>query len=387
MKISDIENIINDLENHSSPGFPLTRFVTNNADLKQNVNQSRTILIVLVCCLIHDLLFVDLGTALDNMFPTKLFIKNEPHKLKKITQGRLRLISSVGVQIQILERLLYTDQDDAFKIGPSPTLSGWGMTTDEQQQHFYDTWTSKPGWWYSWVDFNYFDWSEAFGHFLLTEMVRLKRRRGFNKPDTHYHQICLKLTFLIHSTPFLIGQNVIQVFLTAIRRSGGLRTSTDNSHVSATALFAGLTWDGFQPLIAEPWFAQSTWQQLFERGYQTLPSMYIDVGAAGDDAVIRTAFEPRDPTLYLQKIGLSLKEFKTTHEYPPQFELCSRWWRDGRAWVLDTGKVLRKFFHHKVLTPELIHQLLYEIRSEPQLVVAVLKYLRVEEQGKIIMQT
>jgi hypothetical protein len=66
----------------------------------------------------------------------RLFVKNEPHSASKIEQGRFRLISSVSLVDQIVERLLFSRQNhkeiDNWTVIPSKP--GIGLDLDEQTE-------------------------------------------------------------------------------------------------------------------------------------------------------------------------------------------------------------------------------------------------------------
>jgi hypothetical protein len=65
--------------------------------------------------------------------PIRVFIKNEPHLIKKIESGKLRIISSVSLVDQLVERLLFSRQNEAEiqNYDMIPSKPGFGML--EQQ--------------------------------------------------------------------------------------------------------------------------------------------------------------------------------------------------------------------------------------------------------------
>lgn len=56
-----------------------------------------------------------------------LFIKDEPHKLSKIAEGRLRLISGVSLIDSIIDKMLFGDlfMESLKHVGSTPGLVGW----------------------------------------------------------------------------------------------------------------------------------------------------------------------------------------------------------------------------------------------------------------------
>lgn len=92
--------------------------------------------------------------------PIKLFIKQEPHKMKKIQEGRLRLISAVSVIDTMIDRMLFQDIFEEVVKKPlrTPVAVGWtplgtgaaalklnlqGKTFDTDKKHW--DWTFP--WW------------------------------------------------------------------------------------------------------------------------------------------------------------------------------------------------------------------------------------------------
>lgn len=70
--------------------------------------------------------------------PVRVFVKNEGHTVEKIETGRLRLIFSVSLIDQLVERLLFTPQDeeeiDNWRTVPSKP--GFGLGNESQIQEF-----------------------------------------------------------------------------------------------------------------------------------------------------------------------------------------------------------------------------------------------------------
>nr|ASY03257.1 RNA-dependent RNA-polymerase [Norway luteo-like virus 3] len=59
--------------------------------------------------------------------PIKLFVKQEPHKMSKIREGRLRLISAISLVDQVVDRVLFgrLQQQALTKVGRTPCMVGW----------------------------------------------------------------------------------------------------------------------------------------------------------------------------------------------------------------------------------------------------------------------
>lgn len=75
----------------------------------------------------------------------RVFVKNEPHTLKKIEEGRLRLISSVSFVDEIIERLIFGNQNELEILNylDVPSKPGIGFSTDEVNRQFFLTTMSR----------------------------------------------------------------------------------------------------------------------------------------------------------------------------------------------------------------------------------------------------
>ncbi|APG75808.1 hypothetical protein 2 [Hubei diptera virus 12] len=119
------------LEMSSSPGYPYMRRAPTNRDLFKvdDVGNKNSDVVLIFWDIVRRRL-EELGDA----DPIRLFIKQEPHKQKKLDDGRFRLISSVSVVDQIIDHMLFAEMNDQMtqnwirnpiKIGWTPVKGGW----------------------------------------------------------------------------------------------------------------------------------------------------------------------------------------------------------------------------------------------------------------------
>lgn len=119
------------IEWNSSPGVPYVHLygTTNRIMFKTSVDGVPDTTRVAQIWLIVKQRIKDLDCD-----PIRLFIKPEPHKIKKIEEKRYRLISSVSVIDQILDHMVNDTMNDlmiknhlliAPKIGWTPYMGGW----------------------------------------------------------------------------------------------------------------------------------------------------------------------------------------------------------------------------------------------------------------------
>lgn len=67
--------------------------------------------------------------------PVRVFVKNEPHKMKKIVAKRWRIINSLSLVDQIVEKVIFWNQDDVEKEvwANIPSKPGMGLTDEDEK--------------------------------------------------------------------------------------------------------------------------------------------------------------------------------------------------------------------------------------------------------------
>lgn len=201
----------------SSPGYPYMRRAPTNSDLFEVVDG------------------VPSESALEFMWnvvqqqladrtadPIRLFVKPEPHKLKKLEQGRYRLISSVSVVDQIIDHMLFATMNSAMvenhvfippKVGWAPVRGGWRLI---------------PGQKWMALDKSAWDWTVQPWFCEMT--LELRSRLCVNLTDEwldlatwRYKQLFVS-PMLITSGGYLLRQRN-----PGVMKSGCVNTITDNS--------------------------------------------------------------------------------------------------------------------------------------------------------------
>lgn len=74
--------------------------------------------------------------------PIRVFVKNEFHSIEKFEEGRMRLISNVSIVDEIIERLLYTNQNTDHQrhcLSGQGTAVGWDISTDHGVKAAYES--------------------------------------------------------------------------------------------------------------------------------------------------------------------------------------------------------------------------------------------------------
>lgn len=157
--------------------------------------------------------------------PIRLFIKQEPHKLKKIETKRYRLISSVSVADQLIDHMLFDVMNDKMKenwnlnpvkVGWSPLSGGWKAMPMGQRLAI-----DKSSW----------DWTVQLWicEFILNLRLTLCETKGelrdkwISAAKYRYEQLYASPLF-ITSGGVLLRQNT-----SGVQKSGCVNTIADNS--------------------------------------------------------------------------------------------------------------------------------------------------------------
>lgn len=218
---SHFERVLGELDLTSSPGYPYLRHATNNRQLFKvnDDNEWDAERIGWMWNLVQSRL-KDRSSD-----PIRVFIKAEPHKIKKIEDHRYRLISSVSVADQIIDHMIFGDCNRALidnwpfipsKPGWSHLLGGWRMIPTQQ-------WIAadKSGW----------DWTARLWLFELCLALRkmLCRTSGplldkwVDYAQWRYQELYTSPTF-ITSDGLLLKQKT-----PGVMKSGCVNTIADNS--------------------------------------------------------------------------------------------------------------------------------------------------------------
>lgn len=141
LSYNSIVSALNAVNMSASPGYPYGKLYATNKDLFENpwaiqkviecVKWRVRLLSQLDLKQAQALLTDDLGWAIKHGLcdPMRVFVKDEPHKATKARDGRWRLIWSLSITDQIVERVLYQVQDSReIRDWPEiPSKSGMGL--------------------------------------------------------------------------------------------------------------------------------------------------------------------------------------------------------------------------------------------------------------------
>lgn len=160
--------------------------------------------------------------------PIKVFVKDEPHKPLKITEGRLRLISSMSVVDQIVERYMFGSMNNAEikRWNEIPSKPGLSLTDVGLRQisNYVHSWKNKVS-----LDVSAWDWSFSGRDYATDFLYRsLATRCSIENMELMWKRMrCLSLGAFV----FYDGRVVFQEH-PGIMKSGSYLTSSTNSHVA-----------------------------------------------------------------------------------------------------------------------------------------------------------
>ena len=327
----------------ASPGVPWTHFAKTNEEFKNRYFNE------IVGCTINRIVNLVLFTAPESHYslfskdyylspehlvsaelcdPIRLFVKQEPHSLEKIAQGRYRLISSVSLIDQLVERLLFTPQNkieiDTWTTCPSKP--GMGLALDEDLVKLYYSLSHIPE--PCNADISGWDWSVAAWELLADCKMRVDLNNGSN---TLFARIAWNRTLCLANALFATSDGTLyKTYVPGIQKSGSFNTSSTNSRLRV--LNAKLI--GSQQVVA-----------------------------MGDDSV--ESFVPNAKEKYL-KLGKILKMYDRCNE---TFEFCSTFFSKDAIYPVNWDKMLFRFLNQpqNLLTGPTFEQFMMEIRHHPKL--------------------
>lgn len=214
--------VLDTLEMSSSPGYPYMRRAPTNAVLfrvDEDGNKdpdSVNYVWETVKSRISELSEAD---------PIRFFVKQEPHKLKKLEAGRLRLISSVSVVDQIIDHMLFDPMNslmvtnwyfNPIKVGWSPLNGGW-KAFPMGRRHAID----KSAW----------DWTVQMWVFEMCLAIRIYLCRTHGELREKWIRLATYRYMQLFDHPLFItsGGLLLRQQQQGVQKSGCVNTLADNS--------------------------------------------------------------------------------------------------------------------------------------------------------------
>lgn len=297
--------------------------------------------------------------------PIRLFIKQEPHKREKLDIGRYRLISSISVIDQVIDKILFFNQNN-FEIenwSISHCKGGLGLSTDQQQKDFYanlrqmgDLITSDVSGW----DWNWKEW--------MWDMHIIKRLMEIGHTYENATQ-CLKSENFKHLQPLekLIIFRIRALQINLLCLSDGTLITHGKVNFQKSGGYDTLNGNSFQ------------------RSALTYIIAEADSSVTGDDC----AEESKDRNLNdvldsYTKFGFKVTDLKYSKGDEP-IEFCSHYLYREKAVPQNEAKIFFKYLNsHLRYQKEQITQILNDLRNAPhgKEISSFIRSLVEEEQNK-----
>lgn len=173
----------------------------------------------------------------------KVFIKNEPHPLGKLAEGRARIIMVETIVHEIIQKMVFGQQMAAEKAAwdTIPSKPGMGLATDEQASMLF---AGLPGDLEeaSTSDISGYDWNQSVWMFKMT--VRFHLMNNGVKEGTLYSNLCYNVLHVLANSVYLTSDGKMMVLeQPGVMNSGSNITSWFNSLLRALlAYLVGHTW-------------------------------------------------------------------------------------------------------------------------------------------------
>ena len=272
--------------------------------------------------------------------PVRIFVKKEPHNVEKMANQRYRLVASVSIIDEIIERLLCSTQNNAEidSWETCPSKPGFGLSSDEQTRKLYNQVEPHMGENLYKSDISGWDWNYHAWLYDLDRSVREKCASGEGHATwsklLRVRFEALKWTMFVTSD----GEVFIQT-KPGIMLSGSYLTSSTNSRSRVgAATICGADW----------------------------------AMAMGDDCVEENSSLTQKQLIAAYKeCGFRIKDVGVCID---EFEFCSHVFRDGIAIPQNFWKGTFRLLSKEPDVMDLI-QFIQEYRHVPRDLSLVLDYL------------
>lgn len=300
----------------ASPGLPYATVARSKGELLEMFGGEIRRLAVerlekLMTYSVAEVMNLSVGEALHQglLDPVRLFVKNEPHSEAKLAQGKYRLISSVSVVDELVERVLNGALNNAEILNCNHIWAKPGMGLhDEGLQAL---WESLGGKLRASTDMSNWDWSVSGFELGVDALVRGESMRA---PEP-WRRALLNRARLLAISPFVTsGGRVYVPTIPGIQKSGSYNTSSTNSRIRILcALAIGAA----------------------------------ECAAMGDDAV-------ETPVVDAQRKYSALGHVCKAYDvYEKGFEFCSHRFEDWEGYPVHPGKTLYRLAHTRAPVQDL----------------------------------
>lgn len=245
----EIVHVVNEqVKLDSSPGVPLSRFGKN----KQVLESDALLVVEAVMGRVALLSGFELPDTpfgyVEGGFsdPVRLFVKNEPHPTRKTINSRYRLIMSVALVDQIIERLLFKEQNkcEIANFIDYPSMPGMGLTQSDASRVWNkvsalsggDLSSAAEG------DVSGFDWSVQEWELRLDGEIRIALM-GVEEDGIVARMVRNRVSAVVNCVLASSQGKLFTVNVRGLQLSGSYNTSSTNSRIRYfMALRVGASW-------------------------------------------------------------------------------------------------------------------------------------------------
>jgi hypothetical protein len=340
---------INSLNMQARPGYPWRRLADTNAKFIALVGVD--VIVDLVMERLQSLLTYNPAHMTPEMMvmhnlcdPICVFIKGELHTPEKIAEGRLRLIMTLSIIDQLVERLLFGPQNraeiESWKTIPSMPGMGLhdeGLIVLSERFHAMAARAKEQGAELCEADVSTFDWSVI--PWLLKMDLDVRKLCATKRPYSKWYFLASTRQQVLERCVLITSDGTLhEQLLPGIQKSGSYTTSSTNSRNRVMlALLAGST----------------------------------EAVAMGDDSVEIT-HDIKDAASEYAKMGIKLKFFEARNYPEEKLEFCAHTHVGGQmAQPCRVPKIVASFLSRKPETlaeaMELWHALKRDLRHSSRM--------------------
>lgn len=233
---ADVRGLFRFVNRDSSPGFPWHHLEPSKGDLLDLHGE------MVVTAVLRRLAMLDSNELTSDVDPralvdaglcdpVRLFVKNEPHKVEKAVEGRWRLISSVSVVDELVERLLFSAQNDLEILSwvRCPSKPGMGLTLDEQTRALYASIEDRLD---SAMENDVSGWDFSVRSFLLEMEAEARIQLASAAPDSSFARIVRNRIYCLSRSVFALSDGtLVMQTVPGMVKSGSYITSSSNSRM------------------------------------------------------------------------------------------------------------------------------------------------------------
>jgi len=323
-----IEEIKTSIKLDSSPGVPLALIGATNGDVIEEMGEHLNEVVLdrieaLLSTSLSELERMCAKERVDRNLvdPVRCFVKSEPHKIRKIQEGRVRLIASVSLIDKIIEMMLHSTLHklEIANWRRIPSKPGIGFAEDQNKSTFDYVNRLHKETPMAFADVSGWDWSVK--EWMIKDCAEAETRLCTNPSAVWTHLVRAEAIKECETIYQFSDGLMVQNTYKGVVNSGKYKTSRGNSWMRVyLGHIAGAT----------------------------------HVAAAGDDSV--ETYNGKAVDRYTE-LGFNIKDYQRMEK---GFEFCSRWYEETHSYPLNLGKTLMNLLHSNCATEELFHMALLQ---------------------------